>query len=87
MNKLGRALDEVQLVKTTEVGGLDHILCWYGGTQVLVWVVSEDEWINIDLFSISDGKGRPLSRDQMSVQMEQYICVIEESFDPDGEEL
>jgi hypothetical protein len=67
-----RALANSELVRTEVVMGQRMIQVWCGGTTVNVYSCETGEdgvWNEVTMWSISDGKGRPVERDEIEKHM------------------
>ena len=76
----GEVLDEAELVKSTRIGGESWIVqIWYGGTQVRVFAVKWDgTWEEVEVWSISDDRGRPVDQYEIEAAMKRHRDVYVE---------
>ena len=84
-----KVLDEAQFVKANEIHSeVSIIQVWYGGVEVRVFEVDlHNEWREVEVWSISDDRGRPVGVMKIEELMEQHFEIIKESFEAVEEDL
>lgn len=76
-------LDEAEYVSANQVHSeMGVVQVWYGGTQVRVFEVDHaEQWFEVDVWSISDEKGRAVDQDMIEGKMVEHFQVIAESME------
>lgn len=71
MTDAKRALNDAELVQIYEEGRRDIMAVWKGGTQYHTYAVYDGNFEELNVHSISDEKGQPVSREEISESMDE----------------
>lgn len=70
-----------------QFAGRTYVQVWYGGTTVNLYATDTREtWDERNVWSISDEKGRPVSKTKIEEHMEMHFELMKESFEAEADE-